>query len=358
MRRELSESFVQNVQIRFCLHCKNLFSYTGALKHSRLLVTKHSIVLSQLFSPDKVELYDRQIMEDIEQAIQIKNNRHWVLTQTRRCCMLRLDLSKNNSHFKPTLERKKEAPFPRSLARTKEPAVTLVTCPNLSSKTLVLKRNGTWLKIFVQPVLFKWCQFRKHFPRSWKHFQDFLWIRRCSENTNDEIEGRHVRLQTTVIALMFEQEAKQQDSRLFETRDGVHHSRMWKCGKKDIRQLWFLSKAVVERSWQGSFAMQTVHGTVPLLFDFCRHRPVSKRTLHLVYNEIYIWHCDLWTALVHYKVRPLLWRGFGPFHFQQSQRQECTVWKAHFYFNGRRIKHGWEVSRHDNQFQKACWTVL
>ena len=105
-----SESSIQNFQIRFLFALKHLLSYTGALKHSSLLATKHAIDISQLFSPDKVELYERQIMEDIEQAIQKKKNiAHGVLTQTRRYCVLWADLSKNNYRFKPMSEKMKQA---------------------------------------------------------------------------------------------------------------------------------------------------------------------------------------------------------------------------------------------------------
>ena len=54
------------VRMAFCLHCKQLLSYTGALKHSKQLSSKRRIVLSSLFCPDKVDCYKNQIMADVE----------------------------------------------------------------------------------------------------------------------------------------------------------------------------------------------------------------------------------------------------------------------------------------------------
>ena len=54
------------VRMAFCLHCKQLLSYTGGLKHSKQLSSKRRIVLSSLFCPDKVDCYKNQIMADVE----------------------------------------------------------------------------------------------------------------------------------------------------------------------------------------------------------------------------------------------------------------------------------------------------
>ena len=50
----------------FCLSCKQLLSYSGALKHSKRHKTLEGINFSRLFSPDKTDFYKNQILEDIE----------------------------------------------------------------------------------------------------------------------------------------------------------------------------------------------------------------------------------------------------------------------------------------------------
>ena len=54
----------KTVRFGFCLHCKELFSYTGALKHSKQLRDIHHIDLSRLFFPKKCDFYRQQIIED------------------------------------------------------------------------------------------------------------------------------------------------------------------------------------------------------------------------------------------------------------------------------------------------------
>ena len=50
----------------FCLRCKELFSYNGALKHSKQLVDKHQVDLSRLFHVEKIDFYKQQITSDVE----------------------------------------------------------------------------------------------------------------------------------------------------------------------------------------------------------------------------------------------------------------------------------------------------
>ena len=49
----------------FCMHCKQLFSHSGASKHSKKLKSDRGINLGRLFSVDKIDLYKSQIMEDL-----------------------------------------------------------------------------------------------------------------------------------------------------------------------------------------------------------------------------------------------------------------------------------------------------
>ena len=50
----------------FCLHRKELFSYNGALKHTKQLAEKHHVNLTRLFYPDKIDFYKQQIVSDAE----------------------------------------------------------------------------------------------------------------------------------------------------------------------------------------------------------------------------------------------------------------------------------------------------
>ena len=56
----------KSLRMAFCLHCRELRSYTGCLKHTKLLVAKQRIDLSRLFCPEKVEEYKQQIIADVE----------------------------------------------------------------------------------------------------------------------------------------------------------------------------------------------------------------------------------------------------------------------------------------------------
>ena len=47
------------------MHCKQLFSHSGASKHSKLLKSDRGINLGRLFSIDKIDLYKSLIMEDV-----------------------------------------------------------------------------------------------------------------------------------------------------------------------------------------------------------------------------------------------------------------------------------------------------
>ena len=53
-------------RMAFCLHCKELFSYTGCLKHVKKLPSKQRIALPRLFCPDKIDRYKQQILADVE----------------------------------------------------------------------------------------------------------------------------------------------------------------------------------------------------------------------------------------------------------------------------------------------------
>ena len=54
----------RSLRMGFCLHCKELLSYSGALKHSKNLRDEQHVDLSRLFRPEKCDLYKQQIMED------------------------------------------------------------------------------------------------------------------------------------------------------------------------------------------------------------------------------------------------------------------------------------------------------
>ena len=53
-------------RLAFCLHCKSLMTYCGALKHSRSLLTKHNIDLSRYFDVHLVETYRKRILSEVE----------------------------------------------------------------------------------------------------------------------------------------------------------------------------------------------------------------------------------------------------------------------------------------------------
>ena len=50
----------QTLRMGFCLHCKELLTYTGSLKHCKRLAEKHQVRLSQLFCPEKVDFDTQQ----------------------------------------------------------------------------------------------------------------------------------------------------------------------------------------------------------------------------------------------------------------------------------------------------------
>ena len=49
-----------------CLHCRELLSYNGALKHAKQLAEKEQINLASLFRPEKIDSYKEQILSDAE----------------------------------------------------------------------------------------------------------------------------------------------------------------------------------------------------------------------------------------------------------------------------------------------------
>ena len=50
----------------FCLHCRELLSYNGALKHAKQLAENEQINLASLFRPEKIDSYKEQILSDAE----------------------------------------------------------------------------------------------------------------------------------------------------------------------------------------------------------------------------------------------------------------------------------------------------
>ena len=56
----------QSLRMAFCLHCRQLLSYTGCLKHKKQLESKYKIDLASLFFPEKMEEYKRQIIADVD----------------------------------------------------------------------------------------------------------------------------------------------------------------------------------------------------------------------------------------------------------------------------------------------------
>ena len=50
----------------FCLHCKELFSYNGALKHCKRLVEKHNFDFSHPLFLEKLDFCKQQIVSDVE----------------------------------------------------------------------------------------------------------------------------------------------------------------------------------------------------------------------------------------------------------------------------------------------------
>ena len=58
----------QSLRLAFCLHCRQLRSYTGCLKHSKQLQSKHRVELSRPFNPEKIDEYKLQINAEVEQV--------------------------------------------------------------------------------------------------------------------------------------------------------------------------------------------------------------------------------------------------------------------------------------------------
>ena len=55
-----------SLRMGFCLHCKELLSYTGRLKHVKKLPPKQRIALLRLFCPDKIDMNKQQILAEVE----------------------------------------------------------------------------------------------------------------------------------------------------------------------------------------------------------------------------------------------------------------------------------------------------
>ena len=57
---------VLSFRMAFCLHCKYLLSYSGAVKHSKHLVDECRTNLASLFCPEKSEFYKQHILSEID----------------------------------------------------------------------------------------------------------------------------------------------------------------------------------------------------------------------------------------------------------------------------------------------------
>ena len=57
---------VRSLQIAFCLHCKQLLSYSGAVKDSKQLLDQHGNQFCSGFSPEKTDFYKQHILSEID----------------------------------------------------------------------------------------------------------------------------------------------------------------------------------------------------------------------------------------------------------------------------------------------------
>ena len=62
---------VLSLRMAFCLHCKQLLSYLGAVKHSKHLVDECRTNLAYLFCPEKSEFYKQYILSEIDHLLEM-----------------------------------------------------------------------------------------------------------------------------------------------------------------------------------------------------------------------------------------------------------------------------------------------
>ena len=71
----------RTVRMGFCLHCKELLTYMGASKHCKQLVRKHQAQLSKLFCHEQTDLYERQILSDVELLWEKWSSKEYAVSQ-------------------------------------------------------------------------------------------------------------------------------------------------------------------------------------------------------------------------------------------------------------------------------------
>ena len=81
---------VVSKRLGFCLHCKELLSYNGALKHCKQLAETQKVHFSSLFCPEKLDFYKQQIFSDVDLLWERWSQKEGVLskdsTETSRGC--------------------------------------------------------------------------------------------------------------------------------------------------------------------------------------------------------------------------------------------------------------------------------